>query len=279
MQAKNAAQALYSILIPDRLEPEKVICFVGDKTIHRVPFASLMSPEGRYLIEDFELLSSPSASVFIEATEIANRRESKNERLLAFGNPSFDPKSAPELQNLPEAKVEVDQTAILYRSAMVFTEANARKSSFLENLSDAEVIHFAGHYVSNPRSPTESRFIFADEFLAASELSDKKLPNSKLAVLSACETGFESLNKSEGAIGVARIFLAMGTPVVVASSWKVDSTATQKLMTSFHRNRTTGKQSSIAALRAAQLEMLRSSEHFSPKYWSAFSVFGGLSVY
>jgi CHAT domain-containing protein len=105
------------------------------------------------------------------------------------------------------------------------------------------------------------------------------LPKAKLVVLSACETGFERYDKSEGAIGIARTFLALGAPLVVASEWKVDSEPTKDLMIAFHRNRREKKLTTAESLRQAQLETLSRAETRSPFYWAAFSLFGGYANY
>ena len=97
-------------------------------------------------------------------------------------------------------------------------------------------------------------------------------------MLSACETGSEIYNKSEGAIGIARTFLALGAPMVIASNWQVDSEPTKDLMIAFHRNRKEKGMSSIESLRQAQLAM-RSGEKAAPFYWAAFSLFGGYGDY
>ncbi|HEX8118565.1 MAG TPA: CHAT domain-containing protein, partial [Pyrinomonadaceae bacterium] len=97
--------------------------------------------------------------------------------------------------------------------------------------------------------------------------------------LSACETGFERYDRSEGAIGVARTFLALGAPVVVASQWKVDSEPTKDLMIAFHRKRKEGGLSSAESLRRAQLELLNRDGTKAPFYWAAFSLFGGYAEY
>jgi CHAT domain-containing protein len=141
------------------------------------------------------------------------------------------------------------------------------------------VIHFAGHFVANQRLPGNSKLLFAGSDLRSAELAGYKLPNAKLVVLSACETGFERYDKSEGAIGIARTFLALGAPLVVASQWKVDSEPTKNLMVAFHRNRKELGLSSAESLQRAQLEVFRSEQTSAPFYWAAFSLFGGYANY
>ena len=141
------------------------------------------------------------------------------------------------------------------------------------------MIHFAGHFLVNPHSARNSKLLFAGGALRSSELGKYKLPKVKLVVLSACETGLEHYDKSEGAIGISRTFLALGAPLVVASQWKVDSEPTKDLMIAFHRNRKQRGMPSAESLRQAQLEMLARSETRAPFYWAAFSLFGGYADY
>jgi CHAT domain-containing protein len=98
-------------------------------------------------------------------------------------------------------------------------------------------------------------------------------------VLSACETGLERVFQGEGAVGMARTFLAAGAPLVIASQWKVESDSTSELMTAFHRHRRENKLPSAEALRRAQLEILRRAEYAEPYFWSAFAAVGAYANY
>jgi CHAT domain-containing protein len=75
--------------------------------------------------------------------------------------------------------------------------------------------------------------------------------------------------------------LASGAPLVVASQWQVDSDATAELMKNFHRYRRQEKMPTAAALRYAQIDMLKSDDsHFRmPYFWAAFAVFGGYTEF
>jgi CHAT domain-containing protein len=70
--------------------------------------------------------------------------------------------------------------------------------AFLRDFAGAQVVHFAGHFIANRLSPANSKLLFADGDLRSSELGAYKLPRSKLVVLSACETGVERYDRSEG---------------------------------------------------------------------------------
>lgn len=277
---KQAAKELYELLIPTGLDGEKQICVVPDKSLHQLAFASLVSPTGKYLLEDFALFYAPSASVLVLATENARRKERVvDESLLSIGNPDFDREGNLNLSDLHDAEAEAKTVAGDYKESLELLGSEATKEKFLRNFAGAQVVHFAGHFVANRQSPGNSKLLFAGGDLRSSELGAYKLPKAKLVVLSACETGFERYDKSEGAIGIARTFLAMGAPVVVASQWKVDSETTRDLMIAFHHNRKEKQMTSAESLRRAQLEVFSSDKTNAPFYWAAFSLFGGYANY
>jgi CHAT domain-containing protein len=275
----EAGKDLYQWLIPADLIGGKQICVVPDKSLHQLAFASLVSPAGKYLIEDFSLLNAPSASVFVLATEKARLKNQDTESILSIGNPDFQREEYSDLPDLKDAAVEARTIARDYEKSEELIGGDATRERFLKDFASVDVIHFAGHFLVNPQSPGNSKLLFAGGELRSSELSSYQLARTKLVVLSACETGFERYNKSEGAIGIARTFLALGSPIVLASQWKVDSEPTKDLMIAFHRHRTQEHLSSGESLRLAQLEVLRRDETKAPFYWAAFSLFGGHTDY
>jgi CHAT domain-containing protein len=276
----RAGRELYELLIPPGLDGSRQLCIVADKSLHRLPFASLVSPSGKYLLEEFALSYAPSASVFVLATANARGRVSVgDETLLAVGDPDFDREENPNLSGLRSAADEAKGVAGFYPNSLLLLGGEATKEAFLRDFRQAEVIHFAGHFVVNPQSPANSKLLFAGGDLRSYELGAFKVARAKLVVLSACQTGVERYDHSEGAVGVARTFLALGAPAVVASGWKVDSEPTKELMVAFHRNRRARGLTSAESLRRAQLELLSTGDRKEPFYWAAFSLFGGYTEY
>lgn len=278
-EIKRLGQDLYQTLIPAKLDSGMQLCLLPDKSLHQLAFATLISAKGNYLLQEYALFYAPSASVLVLATDNAKRKEHQSETLLAVGNPEFDREENPHLSALEAAEDEATTIARGYGQSFELLGPAATRQQFLRNLTRAEVIHFAGHFVANPESPGNSKLLFSGGELRTSELDAYKLPRAKLVVLSACETGFERFDTSEGAIGIARTLLALGAPLVVASQWKVDSEPTKDLMIAFHRNRRENHLTSAESLRQAQLEMLASDRTSAPFYWSAFSLFGAYAAY
>lgn len=283
----EGAKELYEILIKPierLLEKDKSLCIVADKSLFRLPFSSIVSPEtNRHLIEDYTILFAPSATVFINETELAGQKaDNRNETILSIGNPSFSREEHSKLANLPSSKREAVEIASFYAPPpKIFTGKEAVKEQIVSNLNEADVIHFAGHYVSNNASPALSKFLLTASDLSAEEIMQKQLSRPRLMILSACDTGVEKFYNGEGMIGAARAFLASNVPLVVASQWSVDSDATAELMIKFHRYRKLQGLTTIAALRQAQIDMLsdEKSRFREPFYWAGFLPIGGYANY
>jgi CHAT domain-containing protein/Flp pilus assembly protein TadD len=295
---RQKAEELYDILlqpVAPLIEPNKQICIVPDKILNRLPYGALIvRATGRYLIEEYLPNYAPSASLFVLCAEEANRKSGQSpEHLLSVGNPSFDRRAFPDLEDLPAAAKESEEIARFYPSHHLLVGPDAKKKVVLREMERAEVIHLATHYDPDPTSPLFSRLALAAETETGGQASQRKgallvgeiyrldLSHGRLAVLSACQTWAEDYLNGEGAVGVSRPFLAAGFPVVVSSLWKIDSPATRNLMIEFHRIRKTQKLPSAEALRAAQLGMLRGAEpvYRHPYYWASFIVTGGYSSF
>jgi CHAT domain-containing protein/Tfp pilus assembly protein PilF len=96
-----------------------------------------------------------------------------------------------------------------------------------------------------------------EAILTALEVSEMELRGVELVVLSACETGLGRVAGGEGVLGLQRSFQVAGARTVVASLWKVPDRPTQVLMQRFYQNLWQKKMGKVAALREAQLWMLR----------------------
>jgi len=113
-----------------------------------------------------------------------------------------------------------------------------------------------------------------DGVLTALEVLGLDLTGTRLAILSACETGLGEIHEGEGVYGLRRAFQEAGVQSVVSSLWEVSDAGTQTLMAALYKRLLAGK-TPHDALREAQLEMLKNSQWSMPYIWSAFSMVGG----
>jgi CHAT domain-containing protein/tetratricopeptide (TPR) repeat protein len=144
------------------------------------------------------------------------------------------------------------------------------------------IVHFATHGLINSEHPELSGLVLSlvdekgkaqDGFLRTHEIFNLRLP-ADLVVLSACQTALGKEIKGEGLVGMTRGFMYAGAERVVASLWQVDDQATARLMRHFYRGMLKENLRPAAALRAAQIEMSKSSKWLSPYYWAGFVMLG-----
>jgi CHAT domain-containing protein len=293
-ESRRQAIELYEILIKPvelLLEKDKQIFVIPDKALNYLPFNALINPStGRYLIKDYRLSFAPSANTFLLSSQEADKRSgTRDEKVMAVGDPHFNRDAFPKLSYLPSSGKEAEEVSRCYNSGHCLVGKNARKTTIKSEMGEADVIHIASHYVIDEHNPMLSKLLLTEEskgnskdqssdsFLQAYDILQSKLPVTRLVALSACRTGIEQYYKGEGMIGMSRTFLAAGVPLVVASLWPVDSDLTADLMISFHKYRKPGKLSSAEALRQAQLDMIDQAprQYNKPYYWAPFIVIGG----
>ena len=229
---------------------------------------------------DFLIVGNPDyqakAGVVAEKTKRPRRRA---------GGPNL------EFRELPETGVEVNEMNRLYRELFeaekgvveTLQGAEATEANLRNRVGRFENLHIATHGYFAPQSlagsgdfPTrmispgllsglamaganrDSSDVKEDDgILTAEEISTLSLGNTNLVVLSACETALGKESEDEGLIGIQRAFMVAGARSTISTLWKVDDTATRKLMLRFYRNYWEHGMKPIEALRAAQLHLLR----------------------
>jgi CHAT domain-containing protein len=107
-----------------------------------------------------------------------------------------------------------------------------------------------------------------DGILTAYEAANMYLPNTKLVILSACETALGDVEGSEGVYGLQRGFKMAGVKNLVMSLWKVPDVETSAFMQLFYRN-LFNKQPVIDAFSHAQNAM-KLKYRGEPNKWAAW---------
>lgn len=105
-----------------------------------------------------------------------------------------------------------------------------------------------------------------DGIATAYEIAQLNLSNTKLVVLSACETALGDLNGSEGVFGLQRSFKIAGVKNLIVSLWQVPDKETGELMNIFYTNLLNGNNVRESFYKA-QKEM---RSKYPPYSWAAF---------
>jgi len=107
-----------------------------------------------------------------------------------------------------------------------------------------------------------------DGILTAAEVANLDLSNTKLVVLSACETGLGKIEGSEGTFGLNRGFKLAGVEQMIVSLWSVPDKETMELMTLFYSDLTKSL-NPVTSFEKAQKEM-RAKYPTDPEKWAGF---------
>lgn len=116
--------------------------------------------------------------------------------------------------------------------------------------------------------------IIDDGILNAEEISLLDLSKTKLAILSACDTGLGDIDDIDGVFGLQRGFKLAGVKTIVMSLWNIPDKETKMLMGHFYSNLMNGKDKSQAFSNAIQ-EMRKM--YPLPYYWASFIMLDGLN--
>jgi CHAT domain-containing protein len=189
------------------------------------------------------------------------------------------------IRRLPFTRQEADQILAIAPAGANFKAIDFRANRSVATsgeLSQYRYVHFATHgYLDTTRANLSAIVLSMideqgnpqDGFLRTLDIYNLKLP-AELVVLSACETGLGKDIKGEGIEGLTRGFMYAGARRVVVSLWNVNDKATAALMQRLYTGMLRNNKTPAAALRVAQIEMLRTRQWQSPYYWAAFVMQG-----
>ena len=292
------ASDLYNLLIApikEQLDRNRALLIAPDGALRDLPFASLVSPESkRYLIEDFTIVTEPSASVFARSLDISLRKQKgESQSFLGLSNPRFNQQGFPKLRYLPSSEQELEHIQSLYPQPLILNRRQATESALVKEIGNYEIVHLATHALSDKKSSMLSTIVLADEnhspaeeknpdrvafdgALRAYEVYRLKPERTRLVVLSSCRSGLGDHERNEALGGLAQAFLVAGVPAVVASLWDVDDESTAGLMEKFHAAHRVKKLAFGQSLRQAQLSFLQTSsvKKRHPFFWATFIVTG-----
>jgi len=265
---KDISKELYDLLISPvkNYITNKRVCIIPHNILHYLPFSALYDGS-KYLVEDYAIFYSPSATVLKYCFD--KSRPGKN-RFFGMGNPKLEKVA----YDLPFAQKEVEQISNTFTNATVFYRNDASEERFKDLAKNEELIHLASHGEYKSDTPMLSNLRLSpsgreDGKLEVHEIFDLDLkPN--LVVLSACQTGMGKQSAGDEITGLSRAFIYAGTPSIITTLWSVNDKSTSDLMVSFYKNYK--NKPKVEALQTAQLEIMK--KYPQPFYWAPFSLTG-----
>ena len=208
---RQKGRDLYDRLIApveDQLgETKDLLCIVPDKALHFLPFAALVDPSGRYLIESRRLIYAPSASVLVQCIKESGRKATEApESILAVGNPTFNRDAFPDLDDLLDAEREARAIADQYdpKGGTRLIGPDATKERVLSTLGKSDVVHLATHCQVEGNASWLAALVLADPSLKQTrELSSSVSRPERSRDMRKKGPGDAALSKSSHADAVA----------------------------------------------------------------------------
>lgn len=278
--AFSLQQKLLGEVLKDLNGLKSRLIIIPDNYLSKLPFEVLLKSEkassyfdAEYLIRDFEISYSLSTDL-IGIDEVSKRAPNK---MIGFGySGEMDVDSRSPLGALPGAIEEINYLKENVKGNY-YVGIEGSKLNFLSSARNYDIIHLAIHGISDSTDRYNSRLIFNGTEGNVLQTKDIYLANldSRLVVLSACESGVGEINEGEGTFSIARGFALTGTEAIVMSLWKVDDNSSAQLMVDFYAgiNR---KETVSTALIGSKKSYLANADEYSshPYYWSSFVMLG-----
>lgn len=229
----------------------------ADPRLGFIPFPALFDPaRGRYLIEDFEIVSRPAAALPLHERAALTAASPA----LIVGNP--EPGGT---EPLPGAEREAREVAATYRTTQILAGRGATVHAVESALASHRVFHYAGHATAAERPA--GALLLANGRLYANDIARLDLGNLDLVVLAACRSSRAAHDAMPRDLATA--FVVAGARNVVATGWEIDDATSAAAFAELHRSVVAGTRVA-SAVRDVQLAAIRANRH--PSTWAAITV-------
>lgn len=279
LKEKNA------LLYKELIEPiekdianKKVLAIISNGWLRYLPFQSLGKPtkDG-----DISFLISNKSIVYLDSVIAVSKSLppaiSNMANITVLANPDG---------SLIGANKEAELITMLYSMSTTSLIQKPFSIALINQLSKkADILHLATHGYLDSTDINSSYLVTGKKMiqgkstqskLLLKDIYDLDLANSKLVVLSSCDTGkLGSLsNEPDDVVGsLASAFRVAGANTILASLWKAHDEATKIMMQSFYENLKLGYNKG-ESLRRAELKLKENPKYGHPLFWSLFSLVG-----
>ncbi|GAB4420486.1 MAG: hypothetical protein OHK0039_34120 [Bacteroidia bacterium] len=279
--------ALFTALLP--VPPSPALVVVPDGPLHALPFEVLLTqlPDSQalqsYRLWPYLLRQTRIRYAFSAATQTAVPDPGRAPRRFGGFAPSYPQLAALRLPPLTHNRQEVLDIQRLV-GGDAYLDSAATVGLFRRVAGLYEVIELATHAVPDDQDPLASRLLFhpsADSqdhpagWLHAYEIYHLPL-RARLAVLSACHSGYGGERAGEGMMSLGRAFAYAGCRSILASLWQTSDAPAAGVLRAFHGYLAEGLPQD-EALQQARLDYLRTGSEPHPLYWSNLVLFGEAS--
>jgi len=285
----SLSKKLASILIPDPSILQSHLLIIPDKQLNYLPFESLLLKDDSYLLDKASISYCSSLSLFHHLDNMS----SQPIEILNIISPDYKEMQLNDLivsatkgkmtfNYLVHSKNEVGHISEIL-PAIITEGIDIDKNDVLNQLSEAEAVHFTGHAVMIPGQDKLSFLALAEDWsnidnvITMGEISSLNT-NAELIFMNACNTGNGTYLDGEGVYDLSRAFLSAGAKSIISSMWEIDDQSSSEITISFYKYLKKGESKSNA-LRLAKLDYIKNVETDRakhPYYWAGLVAIGNV---
>jgi len=280
-------------------EESKWIIIPHDK-LFLLPFEALKTTGENYLIESKTVSYLPSVLML----QKGNKKENKIRSVSLFANPDYEQnievtKDSPLNQDrtlrgvkftpLPGTMLEARKIEKVAQKAGIKFKLYAQKEANEKNFEkekNSELLHIAthGYFVESAKGYNATGIVLSganesikkgvdNGIISAQKILDYyNYANTKLVVLSACDTGMGKLSTVDNVQSLGNAFMMVGASTVMMNLWEIPDIQTAYIMKLFYKNLFIKNMTVDEALRDAKLRMIQRGEPYEK--WAALVLFG-----
>jgi CHAT domain-containing protein len=259
-----------------QIEPYTDLKIIPHGKLIDLPFEVLEKNPGEYLVNDHAIAYQYSIQL-IGNTDLKPIKKANTVGFAPFFDHSWSDGQV-NLTQLPYSKTEIE----FLQGEKYYGEAST-KDVLLDILPQVDYLQLATHAIPDPQNPDLAFIAFypgdIEDRLYSNEVVNMDLSHTSLVFLSACETNFGAISRSEGTLSISRAFMLAGCQNIISSLWKAEDMATAYITEAFYKNVNIGHSFS-EALRRAKLDLLndpKMAQFHHPVFWAHLVLVGQLN--
>ncbi len=162
-------------------------------------------------------------------------------------------------------------------TATVLSGSAATEAAVRERLPSAGVVHLAAPFRINGASPLFSPVLLAPDAAHDGALEAREIMNLDLQARATILTDGAAMTMREAADEAPALgwaWRAAGVPVVIMPRWAGDESASDEIVTEWHRRLRAGE-GAAEALQAARIKVRGQEETSAPFYWAGWLILAG----
>lgn len=279
---KERSIFLYNALIKPvekDIAEKDILAIITNGWLRYVPFQALgkLTKDG-----DVDFLISEKSIVYLDSVLALSKNKSNTisatTSVAILANPDG---------TLPGANKEAEIISKLFSMSSTLVQQSFNKDTINQLSKKSDIIHLATHgyfdsmdfgasYLVTGKTINTNNNKTTIKKLQLKDIYDLNLKNSKLIVLSGCDTGkIGNLDDEPDDIvgSLATAFRVAGANTILASLWKAHDDATKIIMENFYKNIKDGI-NKADALRLAALQVKQDPKYGHPLFWSLFNLIG-----